>query len=81
MSFQERQLMKIAIVGDPHISTGFRARIDDYLRTVLRKIKDIALCKRFLTKTKGNKYMINYPRHYNYLHININNSICNYNFL
>ena len=34
--------MKIAIVGDPHISTGFRARIDDYLRTVLRKIKDIA---------------------------------------
>lgn len=34
--------MKIAIVGDPHIATGFRARVDDYLRTVLRKIKDIA---------------------------------------
>jgi len=34
--------MKIAIVGDPHISTGFRARVDDYLKTVLRKIKDIA---------------------------------------
>ena len=34
--------MKIAIVGDPHISTGFRARVDDYLRTVIRKIKDIA---------------------------------------
>jgi len=34
--------MKIAIVGDPHIATGFRARVDDYLRTVLKKIKDIA---------------------------------------
>ena len=34
--------MKIAIVGDPHIATGFRARVDDYLRTVLRKIKEIA---------------------------------------
>ena len=31
--------MKIAIVGDPHISTGFRARGDEYLRTVLRKIE------------------------------------------
>lgn len=41
--------MKIAIVGDPHISTGFRARVDDYLRTVLRKIKDIA---------KDNDYVI-----------------------
>ena len=30
--------MKIAIVGDPHISTGFRARVDEYLRTVLNKI-------------------------------------------
>lgn len=34
--------MKIAIVGDPHISTGFRARVDDYLRTVLNKIEHIA---------------------------------------
>ena len=34
--------MKIAIVGDPHISTGFRARVDEYLRTVLRKIEQIA---------------------------------------
>jgi DNA repair exonuclease SbcCD nuclease subunit len=34
--------MKIAIVGDPHIATGFRARVDDYLRTVIRKIKEIA---------------------------------------
>lgn len=34
--------MKIAIVGDPHISTGFRARVDDYLRTVLSKIEHIA---------------------------------------
>ena len=34
--------MKIAIVGDPHISTGFRARVDDYLRTVLNKIEYIA---------------------------------------
>ena len=34
--------MKIAIVGDPHISTGFRARVDDYLRTVLKKIEYIA---------------------------------------
>jgi DNA repair exonuclease SbcCD nuclease subunit len=34
--------MKIAIVGDPHISTGFRGRADDYLKTVLRKIEDIA---------------------------------------
>ena len=34
--------MKIAIVGDPHISTGFRARVDDYLRTVIKKIKNIA---------------------------------------
>lgn len=34
--------MKIAIVGDPHISTGFRARIDDYLHTTLDKIVHIA---------------------------------------
>lgn len=34
--------MKIAIVGDPHISTGFRGRVDDYLKTVLRKIESIA---------------------------------------
>lgn len=34
--------MKIAIVGDPHISTGFRARVDDYLKTVLGKIEQIA---------------------------------------
>ena len=34
--------MKIAVVGDPHISTGFRARVDEYFRTVLRKIEDIA---------------------------------------
>ena len=34
--------MKIAIVGDPHISTGFRARVDEYLRTVLNKIEQIA---------------------------------------
>lgn len=34
--------MRIAIVGDPHISTGFRARIDDYLQTVLNKINYIA---------------------------------------
>lgn len=34
--------MKIAIVGDPHISTGFRGRVDDYLKTVLRKIEEIA---------------------------------------
>lgn len=34
--------MKIAIVGDPHISTGFRARVDDYLHTVLNKISEIA---------------------------------------
>ena len=34
--------MKIAIVGDPHIATGFRARVDDYLHAVLNKIKMIA---------------------------------------
>ena len=34
--------MKIAIVGDPHISTGFRARVDDYLHAVLNKISEIA---------------------------------------
>lgn len=34
--------MTIAIVGDPHISTGFRHRTDNYLQTVLRKLDDIA---------------------------------------
>lgn len=34
--------MKIAIVGDPHISMGFRSRTDDYLHTVLNKITRIA---------------------------------------
>lgn len=34
--------MKIAIVGDPHIAQGFRARTDDYLHTVLNKIEYIA---------------------------------------
>lgn len=34
--------MNIAIVGDPHIATGYRARVDDYLSTVLDKMKVIA---------------------------------------